>query len=58
MEQPLTVTVAEAARRLGISRQHAHDLIRRNAFPVRVIRVGARWRVPVALLNQFVEGQS
>lgn len=55
--EPLTITVSEAARRLGISRQHAHDLIRRGQFPIHLIRVGGRWRVPTGSLMRLVEAK-
>ena len=46
----LHTDVATAASILGIGRSTAYDLIRRGTFPVRVVRVGSRIRVPVAPL--------
>lgn len=46
----LHTTVTTAAEILGIGRSTAYDLIRRDEFPVRVLRVGTRMRVPVTAL--------
>ena len=43
----LHTDVATAADILGIGRTTAYELIRRDEFPVRVLRVGSRIRVPV-----------
>jgi excisionase family DNA binding protein len=51
-----TYSVTDAARRLGISRRHAYDLIHEQRFPVRVLRVGDRLLVPRSLLDRFVAG--
>jgi hypothetical protein len=51
----LHTDVTTAASILGIGRSTAYDLIRRDKFPVKVLRVGSRIRVPVArLLDAFV----
>ena len=39
---PATLTVVQAAQRLGISRTLAYELARRDELPVRVIRLGRR----------------
>lgn len=52
--EPLTVTVEEAARILGISRGLAYELARRHELPV--IRLGRRLVVPTARLRQMVAG--
>ncbi len=41
-----TLTVAEAARLLGIGRNGAYEAIERGDFPVEVVRVGRRIVVP------------
>jgi excisionase family DNA binding protein len=41
-----TYSVTDAARRLGISRRHAYQLIERDEFPVRVLRAGGQLLVP------------
>lgn len=45
---PVTVDVLTAAKALGIGRTLAHDLIRRDQFPCRVLRIGTRYRVPTS----------
>lgn len=42
--------VTTAASVLGVSRSTAYDLIHRDEFPIPVLRVGSRIRVPVAPL--------
>jgi len=49
-----TYTVEEAAGRLGIGRTLAYELIRREAFPVAVIRLGRRIVVPRAALDALL----
>ncbi|HEU5472745.1 MAG TPA: AlpA family phage regulatory protein [Actinophytocola sp.] len=44
---PATVSVRMAAAAFGISTSHAYELITRNEFPAKVIRLGARRRVVV-----------
>ena len=39
-----------AASIFGLSRTAAYDLVKQDEFPVPVIRVGARYRVPVAAI--------
>ena len=39
-----------AASIFGLSRTAAYDLVKQDVFPVPVIRVGARYRVPVAAI--------
>jgi predicted site-specific integrase-resolvase len=43
-----------AAAILGIGRSTAHALARAGEFPVPVIRVGRRYRVPVAPILQLL----
>jgi hypothetical protein len=43
-----TTDVVTAGQVLGLSRNTAYRLVRRGAFPVPVIKAGARYRVPVA----------
>ncbi len=49
-----TVTLPEAAELLGISRDHAYQLVRRDEFPCRVIRLGRRVVVPTAELDRLL----
>jgi excisionase family DNA binding protein len=52
--QSATVSVPEAAGRLGISRSNAYALVRAGNFPVRVIRVGRLVRVPAVELDAML----
>jgi Helix-turn-helix domain len=45
-----TTDRATAAAILGISRSAAYKLARRDAFPVPLLRIGTRYRVPTAPL--------
>ena len=38
----LTMTIAEVAKALGISRALAYDLARRDELPVKVLRIGQK----------------
>lgn len=54
-EEAQTVSVNQAAQRLGISRAFAYQLIARSEFPVPVQRLGKRllvWRDP---LTRYIE---
>ena len=42
---PPTVDVQTAASVFGVSRSHAYELIIREEFPAKVIKVGSRYRV-------------
>jgi excisionase family DNA binding protein len=52
MNEPLTVTVEEAARLLGVSRGLAYEAARRGDIPS--IRMGRRLLVPRARLLELV----
>jgi excisionase family DNA binding protein len=52
-----TVSVDEAAARLGISRDTAYDMIRAGTFPVAPIRVGPKgkqYKIPAGHLNKLL----
>ncbi len=49
----LAVTVAEAARAIGISRSRAYEMIRRAEIPT--IRLGGRLLVPWSKLTALIE---
>jgi excisionase family DNA binding protein len=51
--EPLTITVEDAARLLGISRGLAYEAARRGELPT--IRIGRRLLVPRARLLELVE---
>lgn len=61
--EPLTYSVAEAARLLGISRSHAYHLIACGEFPepsypIRVLRPGgSRAVVPRVALDRYLAGE-
>jgi excisionase family DNA binding protein len=48
-----TISVLEAARKLGIGKSLAYDSIKRGEIPV--IRMGSRFRVPVRALEKLLE---
>jgi excisionase family DNA binding protein len=52
MSEPLTISVEDAARLLGISRGLAYEAARRGDLPV--IRLGRRLLVPRARLYELV----
>ena len=47
-----TISVDQAAVRLGIGRNQAYEAVRRGDIPA--IRVGARWLVPMAALERLL----
>ena len=53
-----TCDICEAARRLGLGRNAAYEAVKRNAFPVPVIRVGRRILVPMRALNRLLSGEA
>ena len=54
----LHTDVRTAASILGIGRSTAYDLIRRDEFPVPVIKIGRCLRVPVAPLRNLMSGKT
>lgn len=54
MSEPLTISVEDAARLLGISRGLAYEAARRGELPV--IRLGRRLLVPRQRLLELVGG--
>lgn len=51
-----TVDVPQACRPFGISRSYGYELIKRDEFPARVIKVGGRARVVTASIIAALEG--
>jgi excisionase family DNA binding protein len=49
----LVVTVAEAAKLLGISRSFAYELVKRGELPI--VRLGRRQLVPKESLSRLME---
>ncbi len=54
MEPPLVLTVPEAAGKLRVAPRTAYALIERGEFPVTVLCVGGRLRVPSCLLMDYL----
>jgi excisionase family DNA binding protein len=52
-EERYCMTVTEAARKLGISRNFAYELVKRGEIPV--IRFGKRLLIPRAALEKMLE---
>jgi len=53
---PATVSVAEAAQALGVSKSHLHTLIRSDTAPVKVLAFGRAYRVITADLVDVLSG--
>lgn len=51
-----TVDLTTAGRALGLGRSKAHEMARAGEFPVPVLRLGTRWRVPTAELRRLLSG--
>jgi excisionase family DNA binding protein len=49
-----TVSLAEAAKVLGISVNTAYAAVKRGELGVRTLRYGRRWRIPTADLRRVV----
>ena len=54
----MTCDLTTAAHVLGIGRTLAFELVRTDAFPVRILRLGRAVRVPVADLLTLLLGES
>jgi len=54
--EPLTLTVIDAARALGISRTKTYAMARSGELPT--LRIGRAVRVPIAELRAWVASQS
>ena len=52
MSEKATVTVDEAARRLGLGRNATYEAVRNGEVPA--IRIGRRWLVPSAALDRLL----
>jgi excisionase family DNA binding protein len=52
-ETKMTLSVEEAARRLGVGRNQAYEAVRAGSIPA--IRVGKRWLVLSAGLNRLLQ---
>ena len=54
MKAKSTLSVPEAGKLLGCSRGTSYELVRQNRFPVPVLRVGHKLRVPRAPLLRLL----
>lgn len=51
---PVSVDLPIAAKAIGMGRTLAYDLAKRDEFPVRVLRLGNRYKVPRADLLRYL----
>lgn len=49
-----TLSVPEAGDVLGLGRNKAYELARQGEFPVRVLKIGSRYRVSRADLERYL----
>lgn len=54
MSETPTISIESAGRLLGVSRGTAYQLVREQRFPVPVLRVGHKLRVPRAPLMRLL----
>jgi excisionase family DNA binding protein len=54
--EPLTLSLSEAAKVLGIGVSTAYRLCSRGGFPVPVLRIGGTVKVSTKRLKQYVDG--
>jgi excisionase family DNA binding protein len=54
--EPLTLSLSEAAKVLGIGVSTAYRLCSRGEFPVPVLRIGGTVKVSTKRLQQYVDG--
>ena len=50
----LTITVPEAAKRLGVSRNHAYEAAKSGQIPT--IKIGKRLLVPIVAFDRMLAG--
>lgn len=55
LEQP-TVSVVEAGAALGIAKNAAYLAAQHDRFPIPIIRIGGKMRVPTAALRKLLFG--
>jgi excisionase family DNA binding protein len=53
-DSPVTLTIPQAAKRLGVTRNSAYQAARRGEIPT--IKIGKRILVPVAALEKKLRG--
>ncbi|MEV6646028.1 DNA-binding protein [Amycolatopsis sp. NPDC051371] len=52
---PATVDVVTAGRPLGLGRNGAYDAVKTGTFPVRVLKIGTRYRVVTSELIALLD---
>jgi excisionase family DNA binding protein len=57
LSKELAVSVPIAALLLGLSKQHAYDLIKEKTFPLPTIKLGRTFRVPTRALREALQVQ-
>jgi len=55
--EPLTLSLSEAAKVLGIGVSTAYRLCSRGEFPVPVLRIGGTVKVSTKRLKEYVDGE-
>ena len=53
-----TVGIIEAGKLLGVSHTTAYKLAREGKFPVPIVQVGHKKRVPLAPLQRLLDGEA
>lgn len=51
---PVTVDIVTAGKAIGIGRSGAYEMASTGTFPVRVLRLGTKYRVPRADLLRYL----
>lgn len=51
-----TVSLSDAARILGVGKSTAYELVKRGEFPIYVITIGNKIRVPLVHIERFLLG--
>lgn len=55
---PATVDVPTAGIAFGLSRSHSYELVTRGEFPVKVIKVGSRYRVVTESIVEVLSSEA
>ena len=51
-------SVAEAARKLGISKKGAYKLLDEHRFPTHAFKAGKVWRIPAQPVDDLIAGRA
>lgn len=55
---PAQVDIRTAASAIGVSASYLYELVKRGESPVRVIKVGSRFRVPTAAIIALLDSSA